>query len=173
MRVDINSDMGEGIGLHRFGNDAELMKLIDVANVACGYHAGDPDEMDRTVALAAEQGVAALKIADPWSKLAAAYHVIGDRAALDDEGGVLDDPEQVVRLGVVGDELADVRDQGGGHGTSFKIAAIGPGSSACTRSTAPRRASSGSAERRSASPTGANSGTPEGTRKALKPNTPP
>lgn len=57
-KILVNSDMGEGIGLHRFGNDAELMKLIDVANVACGYHAGDPDEMDRTVALAAEHGVA-------------------------------------------------------------------------------------------------------------------
>ena len=34
------------------------MRIIDVANVACGYHAGDPDVMDRTVALAAEHGVA-------------------------------------------------------------------------------------------------------------------
>ena len=57
-RVLLNSDMGEGFGLHEFGNDAELMKLVDVANVACGYHAGDPDVMDRTVALAAENGVA-------------------------------------------------------------------------------------------------------------------
>lgn len=57
-RVLLNSDMGEGFGLHEFGNDTELMKLIDVANVACGYHAGDPDVMDRTVALAAENGVA-------------------------------------------------------------------------------------------------------------------
>jgi UPF0271 protein len=57
-RVLLNSDMGEGFGLHEFGNDAELMKLVDVANVACGYHAGDPDVMNRTVALAAENGVA-------------------------------------------------------------------------------------------------------------------
>lgn len=57
-RVLLNSDMGEGFGLHEFGNDAELMKLVDVANVACGYHAGDPAVMDRTVALAAENGVA-------------------------------------------------------------------------------------------------------------------
>ena len=53
----LNSDMGEGIGLHSFGNDEALMKVIDVANVACGYHAGDPDVMNRTVALAAEHGV--------------------------------------------------------------------------------------------------------------------
>jgi UPF0271 protein len=46
------------VGLHGFGNDEKLMGVIDVANVACGYHAGDPDVMDRTVALAAEHGVA-------------------------------------------------------------------------------------------------------------------
>ncbi|MEN2744362.1 5-oxoprolinase subunit PxpA [Sinomonas halotolerans] len=57
-RVLLNSDMGEGVGLHEFGNDVELMRLIDVANVACGYHAGDPDVMNRTVGLAAEHGVA-------------------------------------------------------------------------------------------------------------------
>lgn len=56
--VLLNSDMGEGLGLHEFGNDEELMRVIDVANVACGYHAGDPDVMNRTVALAAEHGVA-------------------------------------------------------------------------------------------------------------------
>lgn len=57
-RVLLNSDMGEGLGLHEFGNDEELMRVIDVANVACGFHAGDPDVMNRTVALAAEHGVA-------------------------------------------------------------------------------------------------------------------
>jgi UPF0271 protein len=56
--VLMNADMGEGLGLHEFGNDEELMRIIDVANVACGYHAGDPDVMNRTVALAAENGVA-------------------------------------------------------------------------------------------------------------------
>lgn len=57
-QVLLNSDMGEGFGLHDFGNDAELMRIIDVANIACGYHAGDPDVMNRTVALAAETSVA-------------------------------------------------------------------------------------------------------------------
>ena len=57
-QVILNSDMGEGFGLHEFGNDVALMEIIDVANVACGYHAGDPDVMNRTVALAAEHGVA-------------------------------------------------------------------------------------------------------------------
>ncbi|MFK0250326.1 5-oxoprolinase subunit PxpA [Amycolatopsis azurea] len=53
----LNSDMGEGVGLHRFGNDEALLDLVDVINVACGYHAGDPDVMDRTVAAAVERGV--------------------------------------------------------------------------------------------------------------------
>jgi len=53
----INSDMGESLGLHSFGNDEALMAIIDEANVACGYHAGDPGAMDRTVALAKEHGV--------------------------------------------------------------------------------------------------------------------
>ena len=57
-RVLLNSDMGEGLGLHEFGNDEELMRIIDVANVACGYHAGDPDVMNRAVELAAAHGVA-------------------------------------------------------------------------------------------------------------------
>lgn len=55
--LTVNSDMGEGIGLHRFGNDPELMNVIDLANVACGFHAGDPDTMATTVALAVTKGV--------------------------------------------------------------------------------------------------------------------
>jgi len=53
----INADMGEGIGLHRFGYDADLMPLVDLINVACGFHAGDPQVMRSTVSLAAEHGV--------------------------------------------------------------------------------------------------------------------
>ena len=49
--------MGEALGLHTFGNDDALMPMIDVANVACGFHSGDPDAMDRTVALAKQHGV--------------------------------------------------------------------------------------------------------------------
>lgn len=58
-RVDItiNSDMGESFGIHRFGNDEALMDLIDVANVACGFHSGDPDTLDTTVRLAKKYGV--------------------------------------------------------------------------------------------------------------------
>ena len=53
LSIDLNCDVGEGCG-----NDAELMKLVTSANIACGYHAGDVDTMRRTVDLAIENGVA-------------------------------------------------------------------------------------------------------------------
>jgi UPF0271 protein len=53
----INSDMGESFGLHSFGNDEILMPLINVANVACGFHSGDPSAMDATVNLAKQHNV--------------------------------------------------------------------------------------------------------------------
>jgi len=58
MKVDINCDMGESFGLYQLGNDEEMMQLISSANIACGFHAGDPHVMRRTVALAREHGVA-------------------------------------------------------------------------------------------------------------------
>jgi len=57
MRMTINCDMGEGFGLYRLGNDAALMPHIDLANVACGFHASDPSIMHETVRLAKEHGV--------------------------------------------------------------------------------------------------------------------
>lgn len=57
MRVDINCDMGESFGAYKLGNDEEMMKYITSANIACGFHAGDPMVMDRTVKLAVEHGV--------------------------------------------------------------------------------------------------------------------
>lgn len=57
MKIDINSDMGEGFGPYSIADDAALMGLITSANVACGYHAGDPVIMDRTIRLAKENGV--------------------------------------------------------------------------------------------------------------------
>jgi UPF0271 protein len=54
----INCDMGEGFGLYRLGDDAALMPLIDLANVACGFHAADPVQMRATVRLARRHGVA-------------------------------------------------------------------------------------------------------------------
>jgi UPF0271 protein len=56
-KIDLNCDMGEGFGAYRLGNDEALMGLVTSANIACGYHAGDPLMMDRTVRLAAQYGV--------------------------------------------------------------------------------------------------------------------
>ncbi|MBE1188171.1 5-oxoprolinase subunit PxpA, partial [Escherichia coli] len=53
----LNCDIGESFGAWRMGLDAEVMPLIDCANIACGFHAGDPGTMRRTVALAVEHGV--------------------------------------------------------------------------------------------------------------------
>jgi lactam utilization protein B len=53
----INCDMGEGFGLYRIGDDAALMPLITVANVACGFHASDFNHMHNTVRLAKRHGV--------------------------------------------------------------------------------------------------------------------
>lgn len=58
MRIDLNADLGESFGPWPMGRDAELMPLITSANVACGFHAGDPGTMRATVALARRHGVA-------------------------------------------------------------------------------------------------------------------
>ena len=57
MHATINCDMGEGFGLYRMGDDAALMPLIDLANVACGFHGSDPSIMRTTVQLAKRHGV--------------------------------------------------------------------------------------------------------------------
>jgi len=57
MTVAVNCDMGEAFGLWSLGDDEALMPLISMANVACGFHAGDPMIMRQTVALAKEHGV--------------------------------------------------------------------------------------------------------------------
>lgn len=55
--ISLNSDMGESLGIHEFGNDDELLTIIDTANVACGFHAGDPSGIRRTVQKAVAAGV--------------------------------------------------------------------------------------------------------------------
>ncbi|PWN52915.1 LamB/YcsF [Violaceomyces palustris] len=57
-KIEINSDMGEAFGRWQLGNDEEIMKRIDVANVAAGFHASDPTTLHRTVKLAKKYGVA-------------------------------------------------------------------------------------------------------------------
>ncbi|MDH4064614.1 MAG: LamB/YcsF family protein [Acidobacteriota bacterium] len=58
MRIDLNSDIGESFGAWAMGQDAALAPLITSANVACGFHAGDPGVMRATVRLAHTHGVA-------------------------------------------------------------------------------------------------------------------
>jgi UPF0271 protein len=56
-RIDLNADMGESYGRWTLGEDDALMPLLTSANIACGFHGGDPHVMRRTVALALEHGV--------------------------------------------------------------------------------------------------------------------
>jgi UPF0271 protein len=56
--IDLNSDLGESFGAWPMGDDAALLAVVSSANIACGFHAGDPDIMRRTVALAVENDVA-------------------------------------------------------------------------------------------------------------------
>ncbi|KIC38230.1 LamB/YcsF family protein [Leisingera sp. ANG-M7] len=55
--VDLNADMGESFGPWNMGDDAALLDIVSSANIACGFHAGDPDVMARTMALARDGGV--------------------------------------------------------------------------------------------------------------------
>ncbi|KHE71545.1 LamB/YcsF family protein [Halobacillus sp. BBL2006] len=57
MKVDLNCDMGESFGLYQLGNDEGMMPYITSANIACGYHAGDPTIMRKTIELAKEHNV--------------------------------------------------------------------------------------------------------------------
>jgi UPF0271 protein len=56
--IELNCDIGESFGAWTMGDDASLLAEVSSANIACGFHAGDPDTMQRTVALAAAAGVA-------------------------------------------------------------------------------------------------------------------
>jgi UPF0271 protein len=56
-RINLNADIAEGWGAYNIGNDAELMTIIKSANVACGFHAGDPNTMHRLCLLAKQEGV--------------------------------------------------------------------------------------------------------------------
>ncbi len=58
MRIDINSDMGEAFGAYTIGHDEGLMNAITSANVAAGFHAGDPSVLRATIRLAKARGVA-------------------------------------------------------------------------------------------------------------------
>lgn len=56
--VDLNCDMGESFGAYQLGNDSAILDFVSSANIACGFHAGDPATMRKTVKLALEKGIA-------------------------------------------------------------------------------------------------------------------
>ncbi|MBQ9323997.1 MAG: LamB/YcsF family protein, partial [Clostridia bacterium] len=56
-RVDLNADLGESFGAYKIGCDAEVLEQVTSANVACGWHAGDPVVLNKTLAMAKEKGV--------------------------------------------------------------------------------------------------------------------
>ncbi|BCJ65383.1 LamB/YcsF family protein [Polymorphospora rubra] len=56
--MDLNADLGEGFGIWRLGDDLALLDIVTSANVACGFHAGDPATMRRVCLAAAQRGVA-------------------------------------------------------------------------------------------------------------------
>lgn len=58
MRIDLNCDMGESFGAWRMGDDETLLDIVTSANIACGFHAGDPSVMDATVKAALLRRVA-------------------------------------------------------------------------------------------------------------------
>lgn len=57
MHVDLNCDMGEGFGRWTLGDDAAMLDIVSSANIACGFHGGDPNIMVETARLAKERGV--------------------------------------------------------------------------------------------------------------------
>ncbi|MBQ5413645.1 MAG: LamB/YcsF family protein, partial [Schwartzia sp.] len=57
-KVDLNCDMGESFGNYTCGMDADIAEYISSANAACGFHAGDPLVMEKTVSLCKDKGVA-------------------------------------------------------------------------------------------------------------------
>lgn len=56
-RLNLNADLGESFGPWKMGSDVAMLRIVNSANVACGYHAGDPPVMLKTVALARDNGV--------------------------------------------------------------------------------------------------------------------
>ncbi|MFD1032773.1 LamB/YcsF family protein [Metaplanococcus flavidus] len=57
-KVDLNCDMGESYGVYKLGQDEEILNYVSSANIACGFHAGDPATMRKTVRMALEKDVA-------------------------------------------------------------------------------------------------------------------
>jgi UPF0271 protein len=57
MKIDLNCDLGESFGIYTIGNDELIMDYVTSVNIACGFHAGDPEIMEKTVQIAIRKGV--------------------------------------------------------------------------------------------------------------------
>jgi UPF0271 protein len=57
-RIDLNADLGEGFGAWRMGDDETMLGIVTTANIACGFHASDPETMRTSIAAARDRGVA-------------------------------------------------------------------------------------------------------------------
>jgi len=57
LKINLNADLGESFGAWNMGDDASLLQIVKSANIACGFHAGDPTVMQETVRHAIAQGV--------------------------------------------------------------------------------------------------------------------
>lgn len=57
LHIDLNSDLGEGYGAWKMGDDQAMLEIVSSANIACGYHAGDPKGMLATIRAAVDNGV--------------------------------------------------------------------------------------------------------------------
>ena len=57
MEININCDLGEKSKFHSIGNDPKLLNIVNSANVACGFHAGDEKTMDMVIKISKDQGV--------------------------------------------------------------------------------------------------------------------
>ena len=58
VKVDLNSDLGESFGAYTLGMDDQVLEVISSCNIACGFHAGDPEVMEKTVGLALKNNTA-------------------------------------------------------------------------------------------------------------------
>ena len=104
-RIDLNADVGEGFGSWAMGSDAELLALVTSANVACGFHAGDPAVMDRTVGLASTEPMRRAAQAEGLRFAAEAfadrrYTAAGTLQSRREPGSVLTDPVQAAAQAV-------------------------------------------------------------------------
>jgi len=122
-RVDLNADIGESFGAYKIGNDERILDLVTSANIACGFHAGDPSTMHQTVKIALEKGVG-----------------IGAHPGLPDLLGfgrrnINVSPQEVYDMVVyqVGALYGFVKAEGGNiqhikpHGALYNMAAVNPG----------------------------------------------